>query len=402
MKYYFRILVSSVAAFGVLVAGCSKSKDSTSKSPGGASGALLSSDQPALLKVKWIVGKKYVEQMTMTQDQEMKAGKPPQTIPQVTTISQDYRVSCIKETAGGGWELELEFAAYKVSVQRAGQAVIDFDSARPASEDRANPLAGTLRKVVGLKLTYQVDADGKVLSVAGIDEFLAKLGSGGNPQASMILTSMMSSDQLKQYLDFGRMLPNKELKPADKWAINLQTPMGVVGEITMGADCTFAGWQQNSGHKCARIDSTGTLSSKAAGQARGYLGSNRQWHAFGADVVRSRTGNSRRKHRKTGYGPQNRCDGTTNFKQGHADHLDETGGGCGFGEIVPALGNVCHWYLTGDRPLFGVCAVFGGIKAHKTGGEGALRVCKEPFFDLNIARSPTSIYERPVGIQNHL
>lgn len=254
--------VSFVVAACCMFAGCSQKEEggpakenstSTQMSSGGSSS---SGGEAVELKLKWTAGKKYIQHMTMAQDSEAKMGQ--RSMQQHMEMTSDYSVSALKSLPDGGTDLELEFTAQKMEVDAGGQT-LHFDSASDPTEDAGNPLAATLRKMVGAKIHYLTDANGKVQKVEGFNEFLDRLGAS-SPQAAM-MKSMFNEDTLKQYADFGRGLPDHPVKPGDTWPLKLQMPVGPVGELTLNLNYTFKGMEQHDGHNCALLDYTGTLSS---------------------------------------------------------------------------------------------------------------------------------------------
>jgi Family of unknown function (DUF6263) len=244
--------LSLCAAVGVLFAGCSKAADA-----GSSGGGSAASGEPADLKIKWVAGKKYVQRMSTHQQQEMNMPGAPGPMQMTMDMSQDYSISVLRELDGGGRELELEFMSVKMATQGAGQSA-SFDSKQDPAMDAQNPLAPFMRKMVGAHIKFLTDASGKVDKVEGLEEFLNQI-SGGNPA---MMQSMFNEDALKRFCDFAMALPGRSVKVGDSWPVTKEVKMGAMGEMAMNLKCTFKGWEQHDGRKCARIAYTGDVTSK--------------------------------------------------------------------------------------------------------------------------------------------
>lgn len=83
----------------------------------------------------------------------------------------------VKEVTEAGATLELSFQSVKMT-QVSGKEKEEFDSARPASQDKDNPLAAPLRALVGTVFTVNIDKDGTISNIGG-GAGLGALGGGG-------------------------------------------------------------------------------------------------------------------------------------------------------------------------------------------------------------------------------
>ena len=253
------LLLSLCVVAGCVMPGCSKSKDAGSKSGNESSGA-ASASGPVELKLKWTVGKKYVQRMEMTQSSKMTlpgAAKPTQ---QVMEMASEYSISALKELPDGGRDLELEFLSTKMEAKMGDRVMMSFDSAQDTANDKGNPLAPTLRNMVGVRIHYLTDANGKVQSVTGFKEFMERMG-GGQAQAAM-LNGMFNEDTLKHYADLSHGLPDHPVKVGDSWPFKIEMPMGAIGNLTMNLNYTYKGMEPHDDRNCARLEYTGDISSK--------------------------------------------------------------------------------------------------------------------------------------------
>jgi len=141
------ILIALTLAATLFGAGCNKSGklDQTSKftPPAG----------PVELKLKWPAGERVVNSFDMKMTSEISVPGQPAPIKQDITMGQEYALSVLKETAGGGRELELEFLTMRMSMVMGGRTMMDYDSAKKTPDDRKNQMTAsvekTFQKIIG-------------------------------------------------------------------------------------------------------------------------------------------------------------------------------------------------------------------------------------------------------------
>ena len=57
-----------------------------------------------------------------------------------------------------------------MDVLQGGRSVLSFDSMQSQAQDSNNPVAPILRAMIGARIQYFTDADGKVQKVGGVDD----------------------------------------------------------------------------------------------------------------------------------------------------------------------------------------------------------------------------------------
>ncbi len=211
MKKINLILLAGLALSGVCISGCSKSKDS---------GA------PVELKLKWQVGKRYANHLTMSQISHSEIPGLSNPVEQVTSMTQDLAMSALKARPDGTTEMAMEFTALKIESKVAGAIKLSFDSQGEAKNDDQN--AAVLRQLVGAQFGYELDAAGKAGNVTGMDEFMARVPAG-NGQAQRTLKSLLSEDLVKQLAMRGQGLPDHPVRVGDQWPMQLDENAGPAG-----------------------------------------------------------------------------------------------------------------------------------------------------------------------------
>src|SRR5262249_22507302 len=140
----------------------------------------------AELKLKWPVGNKYTYRMDIAQNSDIKIAQMPNPIKQEVTMGMVNSMTVLKETENGGRQIEFQFLAQEMDM-KMGEQSLSFDSKGESANDAQNPIAGPLRKLIGSKLKYLVDAAGKVEKIEGADELIKKLTSGGNAMGTQMM-----------------------------------------------------------------------------------------------------------------------------------------------------------------------------------------------------------------------
>ncbi|MGH7992878.1 MAG: DUF6263 family protein, partial [Limisphaerales bacterium] len=181
MKKLFVILPLCALAGGLLLAGCSKSKNAAAKSGNSADATLVAgaSDQPVDMKIKWTVGRKYPMRIELAQSTKTEVPNQPQPVVQETKLTQGFDMSALKELENGGRQLELKFETETMNVSQGGQNVLSFDSLQSPAQDTNNPVAPVLRAMIGSRIQYFTDANGKVERMEGVDELAKRVAATG-------------------------------------------------------------------------------------------------------------------------------------------------------------------------------------------------------------------------------
>jgi hypothetical protein len=241
--------------------GCNKSgklnDTSTFKTPSG----------PVELKLKWAMGERVVMNMDMKQNMEMFIPNQPRSMKQDMTLGQKYGLTVLKETPGGGHEVEMEYLSARMAMEMGGKKMLDYDSDKKPGSDKANPMVGQMAdmfgKIIGSKIQYFLDASNEVERIEGVDEMMNRLSSGGkaDPGAEMFKSSMFSKDHFKQMMAANRFMPPKPVQLGDSWPVTQNYDMGPLGNLVLDFDCTLQKWEMHGKRNCARIEFQGTAKS---------------------------------------------------------------------------------------------------------------------------------------------
>src|SRR5208283_2661114 len=130
----------------------------------------------------------------------------------------------------GGRQLELQFESQTMDVSQGGRSVLSFNSLQDSAQDTNNPVAPVLRAMIGVRVQYFTDANGKVERVEGTDALAKRFAASGNPQAQALVQQMFGEETLKRYGSFADAMPGHVIKVGDSWPLkeDVTTSIGLV------------------------------------------------------------------------------------------------------------------------------------------------------------------------------
>jgi Family of unknown function (DUF6263) len=269
------VIFSLCAVAGcAMLSGCSKSKKATTQSANSTNSsataaAPATSAGPLDMKIKWTVGKKYSMQMEFDQTTTTDVPNRPQPVTQEVKLVQDFDISALKELDNGGRELELEFENETLNVLQGDRNVLSFDSTQSSAQDTNNPAAAAiLRAMIGARIQYFTDANGKVERMEGVDELMNRIAATGNPRSQAMFKQMFSEDTLKQYGSFADAMPDHTVSIGDSWHLKRDVSSSI-GVLALDMKYTFKNWEQHGDRQCAHVEAVGDISTKSISTASG-------------------------------------------------------------------------------------------------------------------------------------
>ncbi len=178
----------------------------------------VAADAPALIKVKWAVGKKYEWHMEFNHSKETASPGQPQPTKTGMKWTQDINLTVLKELPNGGRQLEFEFVDESLEASRAGHSVLRFDSTETPAVTKSNEFS-ILGAVAGTRLQYFTDANGLVQRVEGMNQLTNHIAAVGTSQQRHLFADLLSERSLTNYFSFGQGTPNRIVKVGDSWTL---------------------------------------------------------------------------------------------------------------------------------------------------------------------------------------
>jgi hypothetical protein len=121
--------------------------------------------------------------------------------------------------------------------------------------------------LLGARIQFLIDADGRVQKVEGVDELLGQIGTIGKPQDQALFKQLFSGDILKAYVSFADMMPDRPVAIGDNWSnkIGFVSPVGTT--LVEDMNYTFKNRETHRGYQCMHIGIAGSISSKTSATA---------------------------------------------------------------------------------------------------------------------------------------
>ena len=214
-------------------------------------------------KPVWPVGKRFTFIDRQVMEQTFSIPNVPEPMQQKMSQTQKYSYSVLRETPGGGRELEMEFLSVKFQMEMAGREM-SFDSETDTGDESADPLTRSMRHYTGTKLSIWVTPDGSVERVTGMTELMEKImtSAGASPGA---VPEMFNEEHFRQMFshNFRHGLPGHPVKRGDTWPYEAAFPVGGT-QLDLTLEFTFTDWTERDGHRCAQLDFEGEMTGSLA------------------------------------------------------------------------------------------------------------------------------------------
>ncbi|MGD0812406.1 MAG: DUF6263 family protein [Verrucomicrobiota bacterium] len=263
---WIKIKFAAVASAGVLLAaGGVTAVYETQKEANASTAASTPPNGAAEMRINWIVGKEYVMRVEFTQSTETPLPDQRQPMKSDVNFTMNYNVSALKALANGGKQLELEFVSETLNVMQGGVNVLNFDS-----EQAPGMTPNPARAMVGARLVYYTGANGEVEKVEGVTELIQRIDTTGKSQMLAAFKDIFTEENLKKYVSFSDLMPNRMISPGQSWTIRKDVPTSV-GNVAADVKYTFKSWMQHDDHRCAHVEATGEFASKNASTISGAL-----------------------------------------------------------------------------------------------------------------------------------
>ncbi len=222
------------------------------------------------MKIRWMAGKKYTLRVERVETVETMPSDPSQSMKRLVNLTQDFSLSVREGLDNGGRQLQLQFIGETMDVSQGGRKVSSFDSRQNSVQDSIDPQALLLRKMLGTRIQYWTDADGKVEKVEGMEELDRQIREMRRPQDQATFKQIFNEATVKEYVSFAEMMPNRTVAIGDRWRIKRQfvTPVGI---LASDMEYTLKSREQHGDRKCWHIGIEGSISSKADGTAQTSL-----------------------------------------------------------------------------------------------------------------------------------
>jgi hypothetical protein len=179
------------------------------------------------------------------------------------TFQQEMRSRVTQTVKIGDHELAQDLihtTVVKYTVKEVGAGgVVTLEQkieSSKATTPEGNPAAGKsalLNQLAGMTLVARLGPAYQVEQLEGYDELLKRL-AGDDPSVRRVVQALLSEEQLKNAIGQSfAFVPGKNVKPGDGWQRELSLTLGPLGRVLVKHSFTFAGLEDHSGRKLAKV-----------------------------------------------------------------------------------------------------------------------------------------------------
>lgn len=276
-KFPRSLLLLALCASLLPIAACKKKEEAAAAAPGaapadGTPAEAAPKEEPAAeFKSKWPADQRLVVQLVTHTDTETSNPALPQPIKSENFVTQEVAFTASKQREAGGGEVDVEMVTVRVENKVAGKSTPVFDPKGDPKAEKSNPIAGAFRKLLGSRVKFQTDADGKVAKVDGVPQLVTRVTTGLPPQQQFLVRAMLTEDAIRGWNVLHQNLPTNSVKVGESWESSRDMAYGVA-KFVVNATNTFAGWEQRNNKKVAKITTAGIMETKAGAATAIALG----------------------------------------------------------------------------------------------------------------------------------
>jgi len=261
LKFITRKLLM-VALPALVLCGCNRSSVKEPPITG------KSSDAPVSMPARWQEAQRYIYRVEAMTTTHLPRKNTQQMIQADTRLAQDLAFTVTNVAPDGSRSLQMEILSVQMDTGREDGYTMSYDSLNRVIQVDDTPLVQRLRRFVGLKLTFRVSAENRVIRMDGMKELTDRMSGMNSVRgvAGGIMARYFNPQFFRDIVEMG-MLPRDPLKVGDVWTVARQTSTGSSGaSMPMEFTYEFTGWQLHEGTNCARIDFSGEYNPNALSQ----------------------------------------------------------------------------------------------------------------------------------------
>ncbi len=261
LKFIIRKLLM-VALPALVLCGCNRSSVKEPPITG------KSSDAPVSMPARWQEAQRFIYRVEAMTTTHLPRKNTQQMIQADTRLAQDLAFTVTNVAPDGSRSLQIEILSVQMDTGREDGYTMSYDSLNRVVQVDDTPLVQRLRRFVGLKLTFRVSPENRIIRMDGMKDLTDRMAglSSVRGVAGGIMTRYFNPQFFRDIVEMG-MLPRDPVKVGDVWTVARQTSTGSSGaSMPMEFTYEFTGWQFHEGTNCARIDFSGEYNPNALSQ----------------------------------------------------------------------------------------------------------------------------------------
>lgn len=241
-----------------LLAGCQDRADRPAREPR-ITGS--TTDAAVELKAQWKPGHHYDVTLLLEQSTQVRNRNTDEDFDRDLTFRLDFDAAVTGEPGVGRQALSLALNGLMFQLIREDIPLIHYDTrSRVALLEDDQRTTDALDKLVGSRWRFRILPDGEVTAaeVETNTPSAKALESGSKVMGVSLVKRLFSPQFFRPFLELG-FLPTNAVSVGASWPVERLVNAGTVGSVWFKGTCTFRGWQENQGRRCARLDMAGEV-----------------------------------------------------------------------------------------------------------------------------------------------
>lgn len=260
MKPQFRtwLMPASLAVF--LLAGCEQ-RDPRSGPVKEARITGSATDAAVELKAEWKPKHHYDVTLLLEQNTQVRNRNTDEDFDRDITFRLDFDTAVLGEPGAKPQSLSLSLNGLMFQLIREDIPLIHYDTrSKVAMLEDDQRTTETLDKLVGSRWRYRIAPDGTVMAgqVETNTPSSKALDSGSKVMGVSLVRRLFNPQFFRPFLELN-FLPTNSVRVGETWPVERLLNAGTVGSVLFKGNCTFRGWQDNQGRRCARLDMAGDV-----------------------------------------------------------------------------------------------------------------------------------------------
>lgn len=213
------------------------------------------------LKAEWKPRHHYDVTMLLEQSTQVRNRNTDEDFDRDITFRLDFDTAVLGEPGAKPQSLSLSLNGLMFQLIREDIPLIHYDTrSKVAMLEDDQRTTEALDKLVGSRWRYRVAPDGSVgaAEVETNTPSSKALDSGSKVMGVSLVRRLFNPQFFRPFLELDY-LPTNSVRVGESWPVERLLNAGTVGSVLFKGKCTFRGWQDNQGRRCARLDMAGDV-----------------------------------------------------------------------------------------------------------------------------------------------
>jgi hypothetical protein len=260
MKPPFQAWAIRASLLCVLLAGCDR-RDPLSGPVKEPRITGSTADAAVELRAEWKPKHHYDVTLLLEQSTQVRNRNTDEDFDRDITFRLDFDTAVLGDPGARPQSLSLSLNGLMFQLIREDIPLIHYDTrSKVAMLEDDQRTTEALDKLVGSRWRYRIAPDGSV-GAAEIETNTPSskaLDSGSKVMGVSLVRRLFNPQFFRPFLELDY-LPTNSVRVGESWPVERLLNAGTVGSVLFKGTCTFRGWQDNQGRRCARLDMAGEV-----------------------------------------------------------------------------------------------------------------------------------------------